>query len=535
MIGRVIHFVVLLHGWQRAVFSMAMGALGALAMPPFGFFPALSIALTAAVWLLDGAVGPRGARIPALRQAFAIGWFFGFGYFLAGLWWIGSAFLVDADQFAVLLPFAVLALPAGLALFHGIAFALARLVWLPHPVRILILAVTLGLAEYARGHVLTGFPWNALGYALAGEVHLAQILSLIGLPALTFVAIAILAAPATLGDESRWRWRVPAIALATLAAIAAFGAWRLSGEPAGMVEGVKLRIMQPAIAQDAKFRPQQRDTILRTYRDLSDRTIAADREGLAGVTHLIWPESAFPFIVSRDADALAQIAELLPPGAVLITGAGRADDPLPGESERRFFNSVHVIDSTGAILGTYDKVHLVPFGEYLPFQAVLERWGLRQLTKLPGGFTAGTRRRTMEIPNVPPVGILICYEAIFPGSVVDPTRRPGWLLNVTNDGWFGITPGPYQHLTQARARAIEEGLPLVRAANTGISAVFDARGRWIAGLDLGVVGVFDSPLPIADPPTPYARAGDVGVIVFLILSISLIAVTMYRLPRTAFV
>lgn len=532
---RLIDFVVLLHGWRRAVFAIAMGGLGALAMPPFGFFPALSIALVAAVWLLDGAVGPRGARWPALRQAFAIGWCFGFGYFLAGLWWIGSAFLVDADQFAYLLPVAVLALPAGLALFFGLGFTVARLLWLPHPVRVLSLAVGLGLAEYARGHVLTGFPWNALGYALASEIHLAQILSLIGLPALTGLTIALLAAPATLADDSAWRWRAPALALAGLVLMAGFGFWRLSGDGSAMVEGVRLRIMQPAIAQDEKFRPQQRDAILATYRALSDRSLSADQTGLSGVTHLIWPESAFPFIVSRDAGALAEIADLLPPGAVLLTGAGRAEDPLPGEAERRFFNSVHLIDSTGAILSTYDKLHLVPFGEYLPFQAALERWGLRQLTKLPGGFTAGTRRRTMDVPNAPPVGILICYEAIFPGAVADPARRPGWLLNVTNDGWFGLTPGPYQHLVQARARAIEEGLPLVRAANTGISAVIDARGRQIAGLSLGAVGVFDSPLPVADPPTLYARIGDAGAIILLLFSTVLIVVIAYRLPRTQFV
>ena len=202
------------------------------------------------------------------------------------------------------------------------------------------------------------------------------------------------------------------------------------------------------------------------------------------VTHLIWPEAAFPFFLTREPDALAQIAALLKPSTELITGAVRPASDA-STSNPRAYNSVYVIDPDGSIRGIYDKVHLVPFGEYLPFQRVLERLGLMQLTKVVGGFLSGDRRRAMDVPGAPKMLPLICYEAIFPDAAVPPGERPGWLVNVTNDGWFGISSGPYQHFQQARVLAIAEGLPLVRAANTGISAVIDPVGRVVDALPLG--------------------------------------------------
>jgi len=237
------------------------------------------------------------------------------------------------------------------------------------------------------------------------------------------------------------------------------------------------------------------------------------------VTHLIWPESAFPFFLTREADALDQIAALLPEGTVLITGAVRAPETVPTAAITRAYNSIYVIDHDGSILSVYDKVHLVPFGEYLPFQDSLERLGLMALTKVRGGFIPGSRRRSLNVPRAPNFVPLICYEVIFPGEAVAAGERPGWMLNLTNDGWFGASAGPYQHFQQARLRAIEEGLPLVRAANTGISAVVDPLGRVQASLPLGSEGVLDASLPAALPPTPYARLGDspAGMLVALAL------------------
>src|SRR5262249_55677759 len=243
-----------------------------------------------------------------------------------------------------------------------------------------------------------------------------------------------------------------------------------------------------------------------------------------GVTHLIWPESAFPFFLTREPDALATIARVLPPSTVLITGAARLAESVPGVRGVHAYNSIYAIDHNGAILSIYDKFHLVPFGEYLPFKPFLENLGFMQLTKRPGGFLPGARRRRMSVPGAPAMLPLICYEVIFPGEAVPPGERPSWLLNLTNDAWFGISPGPYQHLQQARVLAIEEGLPLVRTANSGVSAVIDPLRRILRSLPLGTEGVLDSPLPRPNAATIHARIGDLWLlIVAMTLGTALVA------------
>jgi apolipoprotein N-acyltransferase len=219
---------------------------------------------------------------------------------------------------------------------------------------------------------------------------------------------------------------------------------------------------------------------------------------------------------------MAQIADLLQRGTVLLTGSVRAPDLPPGVRVTRAYNSIYLIDHDGSVLAVYDKLHLVPFGEYLPFQDWMEKLGFVQLTKVQGGFIPGTVRRTLDIPNAPRALPLICYEAIFPGNVVSHDDRPGWIINVTNDGWFGISTGPYQHLQQARMRSIEEGLPMVRAANTGISAVIDPVGRIVAQLGLGIEGVLDAGLPAAIAPTIYARIGNVPAAVIVIVALAIV-------------
>ena len=247
---------------------------------------------------------------------------------------------------------------------------------------------------------------------------------------------------------------------------------------------------------------------------------------MRSVTHLIWPESAFPFFLTREPDALAQIAALLSNKAVLITGGVRLAEPASIGPITRAYNSIYVIAPDGSILSIYDKVHLVPFGEYLPLQHLLERLGLMQLTKVQGGFLAGDRRRIMSVPGAPSLLPLICYEIIFPHDVVPGPERPHWLVNVTNDAWFGNSPGPHQHLQQARVQAIAEGLPLVRAANTGISAVVDPLGRMTKSLALGTEGVLDARLPERSPQPLYARTGD--TLIGLVLAASLIIVVRRR-------
>jgi apolipoprotein N-acyltransferase len=505
---RLAHSIVLAWGWRRSLVALLAGASTALALPPIEFWPAPFITFPILIWLIDGSAAGRFAGVLAAATA---GWWFGFGYFVAGLYWTGNALLVDAKTFGWLLPFAIVGLPALLALFTAFGVALARLLWTPGAIRILSLALALTLAEWLRGHLFSGFPWNAFGYTLATPSLLAQSASLIGLWGLTFLAVAIYASPVVLADdetETRRRWLAPGLSALVLAAMAVYGALRLHYTPTTYVDGVRLRIMQPNLQQDEKFNYSQKQQVMSRYIALSDRASGPQSTGVADVTHLIWPESAFPFFLTREADVLAQIAALLPAGTVLITGAVRAPELAPTAAITRAYNSIYAIDHDGSVLSVYDKVHLVPFGEYLPFQDFLERLGLMQLTKVRGGFIAGDRRRAMNVPRAPSFLPLICYEIIFPGQAVPPGERAGWMLNLTNDGWFGRSAGPYQHFQQARLRAIEEGLPLVRAANTGISAVVDPLGRVTNMLPLGTEGILDARLPRALPPTVFERIGD---------------------------
>ena len=508
ILRRVAHAIMLSFGWRRALIAFVAGAVSTLALAPFDLWPVLFLTFPVLVWLVDSAGAGRFGGIPA---AAAAGWFFGFGYFLAGLYWIGHAFLVDAKIFGWLLPFAVMGLPAGLALFTAFGLALARMMWTRGPVRLLALGLALTIAEWLRGNLLTGFPWNAYGYALTGPLVLAQSAALIGLWGLTFLALAIFASPAVLADDpadNKRRWLPLALSVAVLIGLAGYGAWRLARNPTAYVEGVRLRIMQPNIQQDEKFNYSAKERVMSRYLALSDRATGPQTTGLRDITHLIWPESAFPFFLNREPGALAQIAALLPDGTVLLTGGVRAAETDASKPNIRAYNSVYVIDHDGSILSVYDKVHLVPFGEYLPFQATLEKLGLLQLTKLPGGFLAGDRHRAFSVPRAPRFLPLICYEIIFPNEAVPAGERPDWLLNVTNDAWFGMSTGPYQHFAQARVSAIAQGLSLVRAANTGISAIVDPLGRVISSLPLGSEGILDAPLPRQIAPPFYARTGD---------------------------
>jgi apolipoprotein N-acyltransferase len=274
--------------------------------------------------------------------------------------------------------------------------------------------------------------------------------------------------------------------------------------------------MQPNISQRDKHRLSGQDVLAR-YLALSDRAAGPGAAGVADVTHLLWPESPFPFLLAREPQALSQIAALLRPRATLITGAARAED---AGATPRYFNSIHVVGSDGVISDSYDKTHLVPFGEYLPLRGLFGALGLRQFVEIPGGFEPGARRRLLTVKGLPPALPLICYEAIFPAEAAAADARPGVLLAVTNDGWFGITTGPHQHLAQARLRSVEQGLPLLRAANTGISAVIDPLGRITAQLALGTQGVIDAQVPAALPPTVYSRFGD--IFFYILISVTFV-------------
>ena len=448
--------VILSSGWTRRLIALAAGAFGALAMAPVGFAPALVVTMVVAVWLIDGSCAYTPRRMfawPGLgsfRLAFGAGWWLGFGYFLGGLWWLASAFLLE-PEFAWALPLGVLGVPAILAIFTGFGFVLARLLWAPGAARILVLGLALGLSEWARGHLFTGFPWNTFGMALGGHLLTAQPVALVGLDGLTLVTVAMFAAPATLCDAvgRRPKWVPMLFAFAALGLVCAYGGFRLLRDPPRDVAHVVVRIMQPGLQPDDKFVPENKDKIVAHYIELSQRDDVAKGIKLADVTMLVWPESAFPFILNRDPQALTTIGAFLPPKTALVTGAARQED-LPAEDGHRgystYYNAIEVITSGGTVVDSYDKIHLVPFGEYLPFDALLRRLGLRNFVSIPGGFEPGHVRRALNVPGLPLAMPLICYEAIFSGDVGlspgVPYQRPRFLLNVTNDGWFGMTGRP---------------------------------------------------------------------------------------------
>lgn len=517
---------------QGAAAAFFAGAFSVLAMAPFFLWPVLFATLPVLVWLTDRANSQNVTGTPMLRRLLrsaAPGWWFGFGYFVFGLFWVGEAFLVESERFLWALPFAVTLLPAGLALFFGTATAVAGVISRPGLERVLALAITLSVAEWLRGHVLTGFPWNTLGYALTMPLVLMQSASLIGIYGLTLMVVLICAGPAVLlaqpSNDGRTGVRLAfAFAALPLGFMALYGTVRLSSMVETNVPGVRLRLVQPSIPQREKWLPENQRRIFFDHIELSKQRPDGQSDEMAGVTHVIWPEAAMPFRPLQSPEALAAIGDMLPAGKFLLSGGLRTVEATPGSFEAR--NSLMVFGSGGTVEAIYDKIHLVPFGEYLPLKSILSVIGLEQLARERGGFGVGPHPRpVLNIKGLPPVGPLICYEAIFPAAVVQGAERPGMFVNLTNDGWFGTLTGPRQHMHQARIRAVEEGLPVVRAANNGISGVISPSGRFVAFLGLNKKGSLDADLPQAVEQPLYARLGDATyAIILLIISCIFIAI-----------
>jgi apolipoprotein N-acyltransferase len=485
-----------LSGRKRFAAALAAGGLSALAFEPFGIFVALLLGYAALALLLDG-IPDAGLR--PLRFALT-GWAFGFGQFLVGLYWIGNAFEVDAANHAWQIPFVLALLPGGLALFPALACVVAAGFRQSGPARLFALCAALALAQYLRGHILTGFPWNLAAYGWAAVPEILQSAALIGSYGLSLLTILFGLSLAEACARGRPRAPILPVSMLFLFALAWIaGAVRL-GSVVPDVPNVRLRIVQPDIPEAEKFAPQ---FVTRNWRRLLDlsRTVKGQEP-----THIVWPESAPPFLLDREPAALDEIAVLTGANHVLITGAARV--ATNAEGERKYYNSVYVFGRGGRLAGLYDKFHLVPFGEYLPLESFFRALGIDKLVNSPGGFSAGPGPRTLAVPNAPPMSPLVCYEAIFPHRVTG-SPRPKWLVNVTNDAWFGTFSGPYQHLLSVRMRAIEEGLPIVRAAGTGVSAIIDPLGRVKGELGMNRMGVVDGTLPQALPPTFYALHGDV--------------------------
>ena len=496
-------FIRGLTGWRRLAFAFVAGLLSALSFAPFGLFPFLLLGLGALVLLIDGA---QTSAHPVRAAAWA-GWAFAFGQFLAGLYWISYAFFVDAADHLWQMPFIMVLLPGGLALLITGATAIAAQFWRTGWPRIFLFAGCYTAAEWVRGWLFTGFPWNLPAYGWGASLAVMQFNAVAGAYGLSLLTVLFGASLALLFDRSR-DWIVPAAMAVLFVLIWTGGAIRLAETQVATVPGVRLRLVQPNVPQQEKYVLSKRAG---HWHELVDLSLV--KHGPTP-THIIWPESAPPFFLAREPVALDDVAILTGSNRVLMTGAVRAE-VTPGETPK-FFNSFYIFAHSGQIVATYDKFHLVPFGEYVPH--FLQKIGLNNIINMPGSFGMGDGPHTFAIPGAPPVGPLICYEILFPGAVVG-VPRPQWLVNVTDDSWFGppTSTGPKQHLLTARVRAIEEGLPVARDANTGITAVIDPLGRLLGTLPNGQTGVLDSDLPQALPETLFARFGDTVFLVLLFI------------------
>jgi apolipoprotein N-acyltransferase len=485
------------------LYAFALGLISALALPPLYFVPALWLAVPGLLWLIG--------RAASWRQAAWIGFAFGFGHHLIGLYWITEPILLEAAQFWWLVPFAAPGLAIILALFILVP-CLAAWKAAPGLPRLLVFAGTWGLADFLRQFVVTGFPWNPWGadWAIPGPIGTvflqpAAWIGVLGLTILTLIASSL----PVLGR------RGVAASLALLLLWAGAGALRLSIlQPLPQPQQPLVAIIQGNAATGQVLDQAEAVTLFRRYLALTEQALA--RTNGKRPVAVLWPESASPFFLGSDAGARAAIAETVGPGVTVLAGTIRLGDG------QRYYNSLAAVDGAGPLEAIYDKWHLVPFGEYQP------AWMPIQI--LPGqGFSHGIGPRTLHLLGLPPVGPLICYESIFSGQIIVERDRPAWMALVTNDGWFGNSSGPRQHLAEARLRAVEEGLPLARAANTGISAVFDSYGRELGRLGIGRTGVLVRALPPPLPPTLFARGGLTVPLIFAVMTLFLGVISSLRI------
>ena len=465
-------------GRKRLLAAAAAGIGATFAMPPLGAMPALAAGLVALAWLLDGT-----ARF---RDAFLTSFAFAFGFFAIGLYWVAGAFFVAGDAVTAAGGCAtVLGLAALLAFFLAFPAALAHRLTQPGIGRALALAAALGLGDWLRGHLLTGFPWNLFGYAWLHVPAVEQAAAVVGIYGVGLATLAV----CLLLSVPDWRaWTAAALAVA---AMFAYGELRLGGAPpAEAAGGPLLRLVQPNIPQSEKWRRKNAAAHLQRLVRLASAGPEPDA--------VVWPETAITWLLTSESPLVETLGRSIESRRGLISGASWYESG-------RYYNSVLAIDREGRLRGRHDKVHLVPLGEYVPLRSLL---GAAKLTVGGKDFAAGPGPSTLVLPGIPPFGALICFEVIFPGEVVAADDPPEWLLNLTNDAWFGETAGPHQHFEIARMRAIETGLPVLRVANTGITGAVDGYGRRLGRLELGTAGSLDIRLPAPLAETPYGRLGD---------------------------
>jgi apolipoprotein N-acyltransferase len=528
--------MMLSHGWRRFLILVVAGAIAAASAPPFFLLPALFLTLPVWIWALDGAERKATLLGRIFGPAFTIGFAFGLGYFAVALHWFGAAFLQEGGIFLALMPLAILAAAAVVAIFWGLGSSLAHLLWSGGWFRVVTFTACLALAEFARGHLFTGLPYDLLGYALTGTDQLMQLASVGGVYGLTLLVVLLATTPALIWPADQRGWALRALpftlAMLMLAGQVGFGYWRLNNTAVVARTDLKLRMVQPMVLDHADWSQGDPATIIGQLIDLSSQKLTPEDKGLDGVNAVVWPESVFPFFLSSYPDALARIARMLPDNTTLLTGAPRepiGDDgaPIP---DNPGFNSLLAIDTNGEVAASYDKSHLVPVGEYLPFPEFWRLFGINQFVPGTNGWAPGDGKRLLEVPGLPAFLALICYEAAFSGDIGNPAEAE-FILNVTNDAWFDGSVGPAVFANHARLRSVETGLPMLRAANTGETFATDPLGRITASLAPGQPGVLDvAPAQKLAGGTLFNRLGDWPFLALIALGLATSAL-MLRRPR----
>jgi apolipoprotein N-acyltransferase len=480
--------------------SFVTGLVSALAFAPLNIWPLMIIAFAILVALIDASATPR--------RAAAIGWWFGFGQMLVGLYWIAISWQYQANMPVLLGAIAVGLLSAGLALFAALSCGIAKRFWHGRPTRIFMLAGCWALGEYMRGFILTGFPWNLVGSAWLPVLPMAQGAALFGTYGLSIIMVSAGGALAVWSEHPSPLPKPVSRLLLFFLILFSSGLAYLVITPVRYWPGLQVHVVQANIGQDEKWSEDNFRLPLQQHLAMTHKAIAERGPGL-----VIWPETAVPNLIDEEITSRYLISRALGEKSFLLTGGDRVLRSPEGEALAAY-NSLMVIDSNGQIRESYDKAHLVPFGEYLPWRSVLDRIGISRLA--PGGidFRAGPGVRSLQVDGIPKLGPLICFEVIFPGQAVDARNRPAWLLNLSNDAWFGRSSGPWQHLAQARLRSIEEGLPMVRSTPTGVSSVIDGHGRLVAKAPVAQTYVLSARLPQPFANTPYGRFGDITFLCF---------------------
>ncbi len=512
-------YITSVSGWRAHLVALLAGAVGVLGHAPFHLWPVTALGILTFVWLLDGAYRQQRPVRAGAARAFS----FAFGQFFAGLYWIGSAFISRGPEYIPLMPFALVFLMAGLALIWALAGAIAMPFWGVDHRRIAVFSLAFFGAEWVRGHFLTGFPWNLPGMVWSPGGAVSQSVSIFGIWGLSLVTLFLFAAPATLIDKGRALWlrALPGIVGSGLLAILlVFGLTRLSGAVGGEQPNVRLRVIQSAINQREKWQPENREAVLEHYLRLSTAT------SLDNISHVIWPEGALPTLLLEDRHALDSISEAFRDGPTLFTGLTRRQRAETGKTlYRNSLIALSFANGLPRVETVYDKHHLVPFGEYIPFGDALSALGVKSLATLGDGYTPGPAPSSMQIEGLPAFSPQICYEIAYSGFTPRDEGRPAWILNISNDSWFGSTTGPHQHLDHSRFRAIEEGLPVVRSVSSGIAGVIDPYGRMLLRLNQDADRAGDIGIPLPLNTTINTQYG--GVILLILMSI-FILVTIWR-------